>query len=124
VGYFGDWFATALELAGGKTPPNLDSLSFVPTLLGRPGQAKHEFLYWEYGVNRQAALYQGRWKGLRVGAQGALALHDLQSDIGEKNNIAAQHPGIVRRIETYLETARTESDNYVRPALKTKGKNP
>ncbi|MSU50292.1 MAG: hypothetical protein EXS37_14600 [Opitutus sp.] len=110
VGYFGDWFATALELAGGTTPPNLDSVSLVPTLLGRPNQPKHEFLYWEHGFNRQGVLYQGRWKGLRVGARGPIALHDLHNDVAEKNNVAAQHPDIVGKIETYLKTARSESD--------------
>ena len=69
---------------------------------------KHGFLYWEYGLNRQAVLYQGRWKGLRIGVHGPLALHDLQNDVAEKNNVAAQHPDIVGKIETYLKTARTE----------------
>ncbi len=45
--YFGDWMATAAELAGGKMPDHCDSISFAPTLLGKTDeQQQHEFLYW------------------------------------------------------------------------------
>src|SRR5690606_10599087 len=66
VAYFGDWFATAAELAGAELPDGLDSISFVPTLLGKPDQqGEHEFLYWEFHERGflNAALYRGRWKG-------------------------------------------------------------
>ncbi len=111
VAYFGDWMATAAELAGVEPPAGLDSLSFVPTLLGNPGgQRQHEFLYWEFheGGFRHAALYQGRWKGIRSGAPDAsLRLFDLEHDVAEKDDLAAQHPDLVRRISDYLATART-----------------
>ncbi|MBM3892187.1 MAG: arylsulfatase, partial [Verrucomicrobia bacterium] len=65
VGYFGDFMATAVELAGvsvaqasllaksqsGKLEacPTLDSISFVPALLGKDSeQKKHDYLYWEF----------------------------------------------------------------------------
>lgn len=112
VGYFGDWMATAAELAGAPTPANVDSLSFVPALLGQAAaQRQHEFLYWEFheGGFRQAALYQGRWKGLRSGGPDApLVLYDLQHDIAEKTDVAAQQPAIAQTISAYLPTARTE----------------
>ena len=116
VGYFGDWFATAAELARARTPSNLDSLSFVPTLLGKSGeQKKHEFLYWEFherGFN-QAALYQGRWKGIRERTLSApLALYDLKNDVAEKKNVAAANPEIAGKIEAYLKTARSESADW------------
>ncbi|MFM8550351.1 MAG: arylsulfatase, partial [Verrucomicrobiota bacterium] len=42
VSYAGDFFATAAEAAGLPAPAGLDSISFVPTLLGKDGQKKHE----------------------------------------------------------------------------------
>ncbi|MCL4179485.1 MAG: arylsulfatase [Verrucomicrobia bacterium] len=116
VAYFGDWFATACDLAGLPMPAGLDSLSFVPALLadGRP-QPSHEFLYWEFheGGFSQATLYQGRWKGLRQRSTSApLALYDLQSDIGEQRDLAVQHPDLVARLEAYLNTARTNSPDW------------
>jgi arylsulfatase A-like enzyme len=111
VAYFGDWFATACELAGAQAPDGLDSISFVPTLLGQAGkQQAHEFLYWEFheGGFKQAALYQGRWKGIRSGGpENPVLLYDLRTDAAEQTNVAARHPDIAAKIGAYLKTART-----------------
>ncbi len=109
--YFGDWMATAAELAGAEPPPNINSFSFAPTLLGKAGeQQQHEFLYWEFheGGFKQAALYQGRWKGLRsVAPDAPVVLFDLERDVAETTDVAAQHPDEARRISDYLQIART-----------------
>jgi arylsulfatase A-like enzyme len=103
--------ATAAELAGAKAPGNIDSISFAPALLGNAAaQKQHEFLYWEFheGGFKQAALYQGRWKGIRSGAADApVQLFDLENDVAEGNNVAARHTDIAQRIGDYLQTART-----------------
>ena len=116
VAYFGDWMATATELAGAKLPADRDSISFVPTLFGKvAAQAKHDFLYWEFHERgfSQAALYQGRWKGIRERrADAPLVLYDLQNDIGEKTDVAAKYPEIVSKIDAYLKTARSESVDW------------
>lgn len=123
VAYFGDWMATAAELAGAEIPKECDSISFVPTLKGQPEQQKkHEFLYWEFheGGFKQAALYQGRWKGIRSGGEKApIKLYDQQADVAEKNDVAAQHPEIAETISKYLLTARTESTHWI-PVWKAK----
>ncbi len=111
VGYFGDWMATAAELAGAELPAGRDSLSLVPTLIGQPDRQKsHEFLYWEFheGGFRQAVLYQGRWKGIRAGGPEApLVLYDLKNEAAEKTNVASHHPEVVSAIDRWLKTART-----------------
>lgn len=117
VAYFGDWFATAAELGRARTPEGLDSVSFAPTLTGRPReQLRSEFLYWEFHERgfTQAALYQGRWKGIRERTASApLVLYDLQADLGETTDVAARHPDIVAKIEAYLKTARSESADWI-----------
>jgi arylsulfatase A-like enzyme len=115
VGYFGDWMATAAELARAPLPQGCDSISFAPTLRGQPGQAKHEFLYWEFheGGFRQAALYQGRWKGIRSGKPDApIALYDQTNDIAEKINVADKHVEVAARIGQYLQSARSTSSQW------------
>ncbi len=116
VAYFGDWMATVCELAGAKMPDGCDSISFVPTLLGqRDSQRQHEFLYWEFheGGFKQAALYQGRWKGIRSDRPDApLVLYDQQTDIGEKTDVALQHPDIAAKLGAYLTTARSDSSDW------------
>jgi arylsulfatase A-like enzyme len=115
VGYFGDFLATAAELAGTAAPSNLDSISLVPTLLGRRGQKQHEFLYFEFHEKgfSSAALLDGRWKGIRMETTNApIELYDLKRDTGEKLNVAAQHPKIVARVASCLATARSASAEW------------
>ena len=111
VAYFGDWMATAAELAGANAPVNTDSISFVPALEGNStAQKQHEFLYWEFheGGFKQAALFQGRWKGIRSGAPDApVQLFDLQGDVAERNDVATKHRDVAKRIGDYLQAART-----------------
>ena len=110
--YFGDWMATAAELAGAKPPTGIDSISFVPTLYGHTvKQSQHEFLYWEFheGGFRQAALYQDRWKGIRTGSPDApIQLFDTETDVAEVNDVALEQPEIAMKISDYLQSARTE----------------
>ncbi len=116
VAYFGDWMATACELAGADLPADRDSLSLVPTLYGRPaGQKSHDFLYWEFheGGFQQAAIYKGRWKGIRRDAEDApIELYDLNNDVAESTNVASRHPDIAKTVGDYLRTARTASPEW------------
>ena len=124
VAGFVDWMGTAAELAEAKPPANIDSISFAPTLFGKGEQAKHEFLYWEFheGGFKQAALYQGRWKGIRAGGPDApAALFDQKEDIAEKTDVAAKRPDIAEKIGAYLKTARIDSENW-RPVWKAQKK--
>lgn len=106
---FWDFLPTAAEIAGQTPPPNIDGLSMLPCLLGKP-QTSHEFLYWEFHQGGFAqAVRMGDWKGVRFGVREPLELYDLKKDIGETQNAAAQHPDVVAKIEKYLGTARTES---------------
>ena len=109
---FWDFLPTAAELAGAKTLEGIDGVSIVPALLGKE-QEKREFLYWEFherGFTR--AVRMGKWKGVSLGPNKPLELYDLSSDIGETNNVAADHPDVVARIEECLKTARTDSEHW------------
>ncbi len=115
VAYAGDFFATASVLAGKEAPAGLDSLSFVPTLTEQGTQAAHEFLYWEFheGGFKQAALLDGRWKGIRGGAPDRpVRLYDLRNDVAEQKDVAGEHPEVARRLGEYLLTARTETADW------------
>ncbi len=111
VGYFPDWLPTAAALAKAPAPAKTDGLSLVPVLTGNPdAQKQHEFLYWEFheGSFKQAAICQGRWKGIRSGGPDApIQLFDQSNDVAERTNVADQHPDIAAKIGDYLQTART-----------------
>ena len=121
VGSLADWFATAAQLSEAKADIPVDSVSFVPELLEKT-QRRHEFLYWEFHEREftQAALYQGRWKGIRSGAPDApVAVFDQQDDPAEKTNVAGRQPEIAAKLSEYLKTARSESPDW--PAVWVKG---
>ena len=103
--YFGDLMATAAELLGVTAPGKLDSISILPTLLGQTDkQLKREFLYWEFLERRGAQAVvlgeTGRWKALRKqSATAPIEIYDLDNDLGETKDIAADHPELVARAE-------------------------
>ena len=41
-----------------------------------------------------------------------LELYNLKTDMSEKENVAGKNPEIIAKIETYLKTARTDSDAW------------
>jgi arylsulfatase A len=109
---FWDFLPTAAEVAGVTPPDNIDGISMLPALLGKD-QKDHEFLYWEFFESGyHQAVRMGDWKAVRHGKDGEIELHNLADDIGETNNVAESHPEIVRKIEDYLATARSESEYW------------
>ena len=119
IGYFGDLMATVSELAGVDTPKNTDSISFAPTLLGKPGEQKeHEYLYWEFyeGGSAQAVRLR-QWKGVRKPMlTGRVELYDVTRDASEKYNVARNHPEVVEKIERIMGQAHVAHPNWKAPA--------
>jgi arylsulfatase A-like enzyme len=124
---FVDFLPTAADLSGVPGPRGLDGHSIAPTLFGKGQQAAHESLYFEiYEPYFQQAVRMGDWKGYRLGTKAPLELYDLKSDPIEKQNIAAAHPEIVRKIEAIMAAEHVPSPHYDAPeqgkATVSKGK--
>jgi arylsulfatase A-like enzyme len=101
---------TLAEVAGVKPPAKIDGISMLNALLGRR-QRSHEFLYWEFherGFSQAARM--GDWKAVRKSPDSPIELYDLKNDLGEQNDVAVKHSEVVKKIEEYLKTARTESE--------------
>jgi len=116
---FWDWLPTIMDLAGAadRVPKGIDGVSIAPTLLGRGEQKRREYLYWEHHAGRgMQAVRMGPWKGVRLNARAGdeapIQLYNLDSDIGEQNDVAADHPDIVKRIAAIMAGARTESPYF------------
>ncbi len=55
----------------------------------------------------------GDWKAVRVKSQSAaIELYDLETDVAEKRDVAAQHPEIVARMAKLMVEGRTESREF------------
>ncbi|MGB2866533.1 MAG: sulfatase-like hydrolase/transferase, partial [Sedimentisphaerales bacterium] len=111
--YFADVMPTIADVAGTTRPSNIDGISILPTLLGKQQRTDDRFLYWEFPTGKfQQAVRWRNYKALRPAPDKPLELYDLNKDIAEKNDIAAENPDVISKIETYLKTARTESPNW------------
>jgi arylsulfatase A len=107
-----DVFPTIADVAGARVPAGLDGLSMARALRGQ-SQPTHEFFYWEFHERGfQQAVRMGRWKAVRPSKDAALELYDLQGDPRERTNIATARQDVVKKIEDYLRTARTESAEW------------
>jgi len=54
------------------------------------------------------AVRMGEWKAVRPVPDGPLELYNLKQDIGETTDVASKNPRVLKRIEEYLRTARSE----------------
>jgi len=112
---FWDMMPTFAELAGVKPPDGIDGISVADALRGRRLADRHDYLYWDYGHCRRRydqAVRLGKWKGIRLGQDGAIQLYDLSVDVGETNDLAGRHPDVVQRIAQIMQTAVTPNDRY------------
>ena len=118
AGYFGDFMATACELAGVATPEGLDSVSFAPVLRGEEQkQKRHDYLYWEfYEQGGRRAVRQGNWKAVRSRWHADIELYDLAADVGERDDLAGRHPDVVQRMAALMEEAHVTSPDWPVPA--------
>jgi len=111
---FCDVLPTLAELGRAKMPARTDGISFLSVLLGAHQQKRHEFLVWEfYGYGGQQAVRMGPWKGVRLDCHrdknGPILLYNLAADIGEKHDVADQHPEIARQIAQIMAREHTDS---------------
>jgi arylsulfatase len=125
-----DLLPTLARLTGAELPKHpIDGLDICALIMGKAdAKTPHEAFFFYWGRELQA-VRSGRWKlhfphayptlaGNPGGADGKparmqqgkteLALYDLDTDIGEKTNVAAQHPEEVARLKELAEKARAD----------------
>ncbi len=114
ISAFQDVMPTLADLAGAKTPKQIDGVSFVPTLLGQGRQKPHRYLVWEFhGYGGQQAVRMGTWKAVRRNCYrdpaGPIELYNLATDPAEQTDLAEQHPQLVQRIADILKAEHTDT---------------
>lgn len=125
-----DVLATISDLLDIEVAEPNDGISFLPTLRGdAAAQEKHEFMYWEFPERGgHVALTKGDWKIVRQRVRNnrdkPWELYNLKEDQAEKNNVADQHPEIVKELAELAESAhwhpQTREWEFVDPKFETK----
>ena len=124
VACFTDLMATARELAGRTDPlpdPRVadDSISFLPTLLGKSAlQQTHSYLYWEFYERGSAqAVRMGHWKAVREPMlTGRVKLYDLSRDPAERYDVSRLHGKVAQQMRRLMQEAHVAHPNWHPPA--------
>lgn len=116
-------FVPTLAAIAGTSPPaqQIDGHNIKPLILGEAGAVSpyddHGFFF--YSLSQLQAVRAGSWKlylplttkkGLGANAKKpptqSLALYDVRHDVGEANEVSAQHPEVVKRLLGFADQAR------------------
>lgn len=128
-----DFYPTLLEIAGikeYKTVQPLDGTSFMPLLTDTGDPSKNRALVWNFpniwgndgpGINLDCSIRKDDWKLVYYYETGEKELFNIPVDIGEKNDVAAQYPDIVKRLSKELGTYLRNVDAQ-RPIFKDTGR--
>ena len=118
------------DLSGAKLPTDrkIDGKNIADIIQGRNSENPHEYIYYHNGTNLQA-VRQGKWKlhlprtledqpfwARKAGGNkkkvhlkvDAPMLFNLEIDLPEKKNLAAQHPEIVKNLLKQADRIRME----------------
>jgi arylsulfatase A-like enzyme len=92
-----DLFTTAVTVAGGKLPKDrvMDGVNLLPYLTAQKETPIHDRLQWRNGPN--GALRKENWKLIKGGDH--YWLFDLSKDMGERKNLAVEHPEIIEPLK-------------------------
>ncbi len=124
-----DIFPTLAGLIGAELPPHpIDGKDIWSLLTGQTATSPQEAYYFWYRTSELHAVRSGRWKlqfphtyrtmrGQAPGKDGipgkyemasiGLELFDLENDIGESRNVAAEYPDVVARLTALADRQRS-----------------
>lgn len=111
-----DLAPTILEAAGATQPTArkgvkvqpIEGVSLLPLLKDSGPVSRGVPLFWEHEGNR--AVRTDKWKLVATSEQGPWELYDMTTDRGEMNDLASEHPDVVKDLavqwDAYADRAR------------------
>lgn len=101
---FWDFLPTMAELTAQPLPEETDGISMLPALLGKPGQAEHNHLYWEFDFRNQPrrAVRKDSWKAVQYHPDRPVELYDLSKDPGEEVDVSVEYPEVAAELERLM----------------------
>jgi arylsulfatase A len=115
--YFPDWFPTLCNVVKAPLPDcqQLDGIDLASVLRGKSASDRKELMIWDFhNYGGLVAIRDGKWKAIRrnlLKKPTPWELYDIEQDKQESNDLAAQYPDVVKRLETeYVKTRTREPD--------------
>jgi arylsulfatase len=121
-----DIMPTLCDLLNIYSPKNIDGISILPEISGGRQTQQHDYLYWEFPeYGGQLAIRMDNWKGVILNIKKGnmqWQLFDLNNDIQEQQDVAAQHPDIIKKMNAIVkkEHHTPEVKTFLMPALEEK----
>ena len=118
-----DLLPTFAKLTGAAIPTDrvIDGKDIWPTLIGE-AQTPHNVFFYHRG-NQPQAVRSGKWKLHTIEGR-PTQLYDLETDMGEKNNVIQANPEIAQRLAQHLKTFAKDIADNGRPAAYVKNPKP
>jgi arylsulfatase A-like enzyme len=110
VGITMDLSATIVAVTNSPVPPEtkLEGINLLPILEGRSPEVERT-LFWRTESGRsQKAVRSGDWKLLIDGTQELL--FNVRTDVGERRDLAREHPETVARLRPLIATWEADVD--------------
>jgi arylsulfatase A-like enzyme len=112
ISAFYDFLPTMADFVGAPAPADTDGISYLPALLGKPDQKKHDFLYWEYqSQGGHVAVRMGDWKAIanniKKNGKSPMELYNLADDRTESHDLAAEHPDLIAKAHEIVAREHT-----------------
>jgi len=98
-----------------------DGKNILPAIEGKLKQPLHDELFWDGDENRWA-VRSGKWK-LVFDKKAQLELYDLENDVSESHDLAAQNPEKTNELKLKYEKWRAEMKTPMGDFKKGKNKN-
>lgn len=118
-----DYMPTFAKITGTTEPQDrkIDGKDISALIFGEEGATSPHEVFYYYMQNRLEAIRKGKWK-LHFGKGEWAApvmeenkeLYDLESDIGEANNVVAEHADIVEELMALADAARQDLGDSVK----------
>ena len=102
-----DFLATIADLGSVPVPKGKDSLSYLPTLLGKTQEKTHDYVVVNNKFNRMgksALISNDGWKLVELGKD-KYQLYQISSDNEERRDLASKHP---KRLKKMIEAIKSE----------------
>jgi len=112
-----DLSTTILDLSGISIPASFEGQSLRDLIMSGQEAAKPEYVFMQSGKGTELTVRCDRWKLIhfqnRKQTENQFELYDIHDDPTEMNNIASEHPEIVRNLSNVLQEWYTSGPRFV-----------